>query len=216
MNSSIESYIESLLEREPEYLYQIFRRSNIHLLNPRMQSGHYQGRLLKMLCSINSPKRVLEIGTFSAYATLCMAEGIPPEGHIDTIEINDELEDFIRENISTSPFSEKISLYIGDAMDIIPELPYQYDFVFIDGNKRLYKQYLEIVLPKLTPNGLIIADNTLWSGKVLEETHASNDYQTQAIAEFNEYVAKHSELQQIILPIRDGLTLIKKTIKNDT
>lgn len=207
---NLEQYIESHLEPEPPYLHSIFRRANLRLVNPRMQSGHYQGRLLKMLTSLVAPRRVLEIGTFSGYATLCMAEGLPEGSRIDTIEIDEELEDFIRENFALSPFEEQITLHIADAAELIPSLPHEYDLVFIDGNKRLYKRYLELVLPKLSRGGLIIADNTLWSGKVLEETHASNDYQTQAIVEFNDFIAQNPDLQQIIIPVRDGLTLIKK------
>lgn len=139
---TIDEYITDHLEAEPEYLRTIFRNTNLKLLNPRMQSGHYQGRLLKMFTRMLCPRHILEIGTFSAYSTLCLAEGLSPDGHIDTIEIDDELEDFINDNISLSPFADRITLHIGDALQIAPTLGKQFDLVFVDGNKRHYRQYL--------------------------------------------------------------------------
>ena len=195
----LENYITAHTEREPDYLRTIFRNTNIRLLNPRMQSGHYQGRLLKMFTRIVAPRNVLEIGTFSGYATLCLAEGLPDGAHIDTVEIDDELEDFIVQNLNLSPLADRITLHIGDALQIVPSLGKVFDLVFVDGNKRHYRQYLDMVL----------ADNTLWSGKVLD-TPAGNDYQTQSIIDFNRYVASRSDIEQIILPVRDGLTVIRK------
>lgn len=205
----LEQYIIDHIEAEPDYLKTIFRNTNLRLLNPRMQSGHYQGRLLKLFARIFAPQNVLEIGTFSGYATLCLAEGISSKSHIDTIEIDDELEDFIVENLNLSPFADRITLHIGDAIDIVPKLNRTFDLVFIDGNKRHYRQYLDLVLPLMTSGGIVLADNTLWSGKVTEKPE-SNDYQTQAIINFNNYIVHHDGIEQIILPIRDGLTIIRK------
>ncbi|RKV85317.1 MAG: O-methyltransferase [Bacteroidetes bacterium] len=206
---TIDEYITDHLEAEPEYLRTIFRNTNLKLLNPRMQSGHYQGRLLKMFTRMLCPHHILEIGTFSAYSTLCLAEGLSPDGHIDTIEIDDELEDFINDNISLSPFADRITLHIGDALQIAPTLGKQFDLVFVDGNKRHYRQYLDMVLPLLSERGVVLADNTLWSGKVVEKP-TSGDYQTKEIIAFNRYVAQNSAIEQIILPVRDGLTIIRK------
>ena len=191
----LENYITAHTEREPDY--------------PRMQSGHYQGRLLKMFTRIVAPRNVLEIGTFSGYATLCLAEGLPDGAHIDTVEIDDELEDFIVQNLNLSPFADRITLHIGDALQIVPSLGKVFDLVFVDGNKRHYRQYLDVVLPLLSERGVVLADNTLWSGKILD-TPAGNDYQTQSIIDFNRYVASRSDIEQIILPVRDGLTVIRK------
>ena len=174
-----------------------------------MQSGHYQGRLLKMFTRIVAPRNVLEIGTFSGYATLCLAEGLPDGAHIDTVEIDDELEDFIVQNFNLSPLADRITLHIGDALQIVPSLGKVFDLVFVDGNKRHYRQYLDMVLPLLSERGVVLADNTLWSGKVLD-TPAGNDYQTQSIIDFNRYVASRPDIEQIILPVRDGLTIIRK------
>lgn len=205
----LENYITAHTEQEPDYLRTIFRNTNIRLLNPRMQSGHYQGRLLKMFTRIVAPRNVLEIGTFSGYATLCLAEGLPDGAHIDTVEIDDELEDFIVQNLNLSPLADRITLHIGDALQIVPSLGKVFDLVFVDGNKRHYRQYLDMVLPLLSERGVVLADNTLWSGKVLD-TPAGNDYQTQSIIDFNRYVASRSDIEQIILPVRDGLTIIRK------
>ena len=206
---TVDEYITDHLEAEPEYLRTIFRNTNLKLLNPRMQSGHYQGRLLKMFTRMLCPHHILEIGTFSAYSTLCLAEGLTPDGHIDTIEIDDELEDFINDNIRLSPFADRITLHIGDALQIAPTLGKQFDLVFVDGNKRHYRQYLDMVLPLLSERGVVLADNTLWSCKVVEKP-ASGDYQTREIIAFNRYVAQNSAIEQIILPVRDGLTIIRK------
>ena len=206
---TVDEYIIDHLEAEPEYLRTIFRNTNLKLLNPRMQSGHYQGRLLKMFTRMLCPHHILEIGTFSAYSTLCLAEGLTPDGHIDTIEIDDELEDFINDNIRLSPFADRITLHIGDALQIAPTLGKQFDLVFVDGNKRHYRQYLDMVLPLLSERGVVLADNTLWSGKVVEKP-SSGDYQTREIIAFNRYVAQNNAIEQIILPVRDGLTIIRK------
>lgn len=185
------------------------RDANVNLLRPRMLSGHLQGKILKMFCRMLSPMHVLEIGTYTGYATLCLAEGMPEGGRVDTIEINDEMEDFIRNYLDQSPFGERICLHIGDAMEIIPGLPDMYDLVFIDADKRLYADYYDLVFPRVRKGGVILADNTLWDGKVVEEV-ASSDKQTQGILAFNAKIKNDDRVEKVILPLRDGLTIIWK------
>lgn len=209
MNISLDDYIINHIEAEPDYLKKIYRNTNIRLLNPRMQSGHYQGRLLKLFTQIINPNNILEIGTFSGYATLCIAEGMSNKAHIDTIEIDDELEDFIQDNFLLSPFVDKITLHIGDALTIVPKLNKTFELAFIDGNKRHYCQYFDTIFSYIAPNGIILVDNTLWSGKVLNIPQ-DNDYQTKEIVKFNKYMCQRSDIDQIILSIRDGLTIIRK------
>ncbi|PID94681.1 MAG: methyltransferase [Bacteroidales bacterium] len=208
---NIEDYILQHTEKEPQYLKELSRRTSVRMINPRMQSGHYQGRILKMLAKLIQPQNILEIGTFSGYATLSLAESLGIDGHIDTIEIDDELEEFILDNFAKSPYANKITLHIGDALQIVPTLNKMYDMIFIDGNKRYYMEYLQLTLESLSDKGLIVADNTLWSGKVMEPP-AKNDHQTKAIIEFNDHIAQRDDIEQIIMPIRDGLTLIRKKL----
>ena len=158
-----------------------------------------------MLC----PKRILEIGTYTAYATLCMAEGMTEDGLIHTLEINDEMEDFIHKYLSRSPYKERIQVHFGDAMEIIPTLDEMFDLVFIDADKRLYSDYYDLVFPKVRPGGVILADNILWDGKVLDEPHPS-DKQTIGILAFNEKIKEDQRVEKVILPLRDGLTMIWK------
>jgi len=174
-----------------------------------MLSGHLQGRILKMFCRMLRPRRILEIGTYTGYATLCMAEGLEEGALIHTLEINDEMEDFIMKYINLSPDKEKIKLHIGDALEIIPRINETFDMVFIDADKRLYSQYYDLVFPMLRPGGLILADNTLWDGKVLEKVPAS-DKQTLGILAFNEKIKQDERVEKVILPLRDGLTMIWK------
>ncbi|MDH6343358.1 caffeoyl-CoA O-methyltransferase [Parabacteroides sp. PFB2-12] len=206
---TIEEYILSHSDPEGELLATLSRDACVNLLRPRMLSGHLQGRILKMFCRMLSPKRVLEIGTYTGYATLCLAEGLADDGRVDTIEINDEMEDFIRKYLDQSPLSEKIRLHIGDALEIIPQLQETYDLVFIDADKRLYTNYYDLVFPLIRPGGIILADNTLWDGKVVEETVAS-DKQTLGILAFNEKIKNDERVEKVILPLRDGLTIIWK------
>lgn len=206
---TIEEYILSHSDPEGELLATLSRDANVNLLRPRMLSGHLQGRILKMFCRMLSPRRVLEIGTYTGYATLCLAEGLADDGRVDTIEINDEMEDFIRKYLDQSPLNEKIRLHIGDAMEIIPGLQETYDLVFIDADKRLYTNYYDLVFPLIRPGGIILADNTLWDGKVVEETVAS-DKQTLGILAFNEKIKNDERVEKVILPLRDGLTIIWK------
>ncbi len=206
---SIDDYILKHIDDEGGLLAALNRDANVNLLRPRMLSGHLQGRILKMCCRMLRPQRVLEIGTYTAYATLCMAEGIEPGGIVHTIEINDEMEDFIRKYLRESPHGDKIKLHIGNAMEIIPQLDEVFDLVFIDADKRLYCEYYDLIFPKVRPGGLILADNTLWDGKVVETPHPS-DKQTIGILNFNNKIKEDNRVEKVILPLRDGLTMIWK------
>lgn len=206
----IEDYILQHSDPEPEYLKQIVRETHLQMINPRMMSGHIQGRILKMLVQMSNPKRVLEIGTFAGYSAMCIAEGLSDDAILHTIEIDDELEDFILKQFSLETHGEKIRLHIGDALTVIPKLTESFDLVFIDADKRLYWNYFELVLPMMPQGGIILADNTLWDGKVLIDTPQTNDYQTIAIKEFNNRIAYDTRIERIILPLRDGMTMIRK------
>lgn len=173
-----------------------------------MCSGHLQGRMLAMLVSMIKPMRVLELGTFTGYSALCLAETLPDGGHVHTIEVDDEMEDELTELFATSPGGERITLHIGDALKVIPTLNETWDLIYIDANKRDYIAYLDLLLPTLRPGTFIIADNTLWDGKVYD-TVKNHDAQTLGLDAFNTYVATHSRLASVILPLRDGLTLIR-------
>ena len=208
-DEAIESYILSRIDEESELLKQLNRDAHVNLLKPRMLSGHLQGRMLKMFCRMMNPKYILEIGTYTAYATLCLAEGVDDDAEIHTIEVNDELEDFILKHLHKSKLKDKIHLHIGDAMEIIPQIDRTFDLVFIDANKRHYIEYYNLIFDKVRPGGLIIADNTLWDGHVLE-TPKLSDKQTIGIQQFNDMIAKDDRVEKVILPIRDGLTLIWK------
>ena len=209
--NALEEYISAHIEPESNLLKSLYRETNIKLLNPRMASGHIQGRLLKSFVQMIKPKSVLELGTFTGYATLCMAEGLPEDGHIDTIEIDDELESFIKKWIAKSPYSNKISLHIGDALEIVPRLEKDFDLIFLDAEKREYPEYYKQLFKYLKVGGYIIADNTLWDGHVVDPEY-SKDRQTKAIKEFNDIVAADTRVTVSIVPIRDGLTLIRRNI----
>ena len=208
--SDVNDYILAHSDNEGALLSALNRDANVNLLYPRMLSGHLQGRILKMFCRMLRPKRVLEIGTYTAYATLCMAEGMEEGTKIHTIEINDEMEDFIQKYVSQSPHREKIEVHYGDAMEIIPKLGGTFDMVFIDANKRFYSAYYDLVFPMVRPGGLILADNTLWDGKVTEEHGPSADKQTLGILAFNDKIKADDRVEKVILPLRDGLTMIWK------
>ncbi len=208
-DEAIEDYILSHIDDEGDLLKQLNRDAHVNLLKPRMLSGHLQGKMLKMFCRMVRPKYILEIGTYTAYATLCMAEGCIDDTEIHTIEVNDELEDFILKYLHNTKLKEKIHLHIGDAMAIIPTLNCVFDLVFIDANKRHYIEYYDAIFDKVRSGGLIIADNTLWDGHVLEIPKPS-DKQTIGIQKFNDMIAKDDRVEKVILPVRDGLTLIWK------
>jgi predicted O-methyltransferase YrrM len=209
MSKELEDYILAHTEPEPEYLYRLWRATNIHTIHGRMASGHLQGRLLKMLVKMIRPKNILEIGTFSGYSAISMAEGLDDDGRLYTYEINDEMEDFTRPWIEGSEVADKIEFIIGDALTEAPKLGIAFDMVFMDGDKRTYRDCYEMVMTILKPGGFILADNTLWDGHVVDPAY-DKDHQTQGIETFNDYIAQDSRVEQVILPLRDGLTLIRK------
>lgn len=204
-----EIYLEAHTDSEPEYLKIIERQTWTRQLNPRMLSGHLQGRFLSMLCSMIRPSQVLELGTFTGYSALCLAEHTTPAGMVHTIEIDDELEEIIRGNITLSPFENKIKLYIGNALDLIDTINETFDLVFIDCDKRDYLACYHKVFRKVRLGGFILADNTLWDGKVLQ-TDKNRDNHTSEIIKFNDFVANDARVSKIILPFRDGITIIRK------
>ena len=210
MDDRISRYIEEHIDAEPEELHRLDRLTNIRLHNGRMCSGHLQGRILKTLTAMISPTRVLELGTFSGYSALCIAEGLAAGGMVDTVEVDDELEDFIREALASSPHGGKVRLHIGAALDVMGRFADgEFDMIFIDADKKEYPAYYEEALRLLRPGGWILADNTLWSGHVVEEEYM-RDRQTAAIRRFNDAVASDPRVEKVILPIRDGLTMIRK------
>lgn len=204
-------YIAAHISPEPAPLPELYRATWLERLYPRMCSGHVQGRILAMLSAMARPRNVLELGTFSGYSALCLAEGMHPEGRLHTVEIDDEAEPFIRRWLDRSPLGSRITLHIGDALDVVPRLdPLRWDLVYIDANKRLYSRYLDMILPRLAPGGTILVDNTLWDGKVADPSASPHDAQGRAIAEFNDAVAARPDLEVAILPLRDGLTIIRR------
>lgn len=209
MTPELEAYIGSHIDAEPAELRRIDRRSNLRLLNGRMCSGHIQGRLLKMLVRMAAPMRVLELGTFSGYSALCLAEGLPEGGSVDTVEADDELEDEIRANLASSPLGGRVTLHIGDALEVMKrwEGPV-FDMIFIDADKRVYAEYYEVALPLLRDGGFIIADNTLWDGHVVEAGRHSP--QTAGVMRFNDIVAADPRVEKAMIPLRDGLTVVRK------
>ena len=206
---TLDDYILSHTEPEPDYLYRLWRATNIRTIHGRMASGHLQGRLLKMLVQMIRPENVLEVGTFSGYSAISMAEGLSGKGHLYTFEINDEMEDFTRPWIEGSQVADKITFIIGDALKEAPRLGIMFDMAFIDGDKRTYRDCYEMVMNLLKPGGFILADNTLWDGHVVDHAY-DNDRQTQGIETFNDYISADDRVEQVILPLRDGLTLIRK------
>ena len=204
-------YIEQHSTPESEALRQIVHTTHIEMINPRMMSGHIQGRVLSMFSQMIRPHRILELGTFTAYSTLCLAEGLADDGTLVTLEHKDELEDMILRNLALSPLGEKVQLVIGDAMEWLAaqSADLLYDLVFIDADKREYSAYLDAVLPLVRPGGWILADNTLWDGHIIEEAY-DKDKQTLALRAFNDKVAQDERLEKVILPLRDGLTIIRK------
>ena len=206
--SNLEDYILSHIEPEPDYLYRLYRATNIHLLNGRMASGHLQGRVLKMLVQMIRPRAILEVGTFSGYSAICMAEGLEPGGRVYTFEIDDEMEDFTRPWIEQSPVADKIEFIIGDAVTEAPKLGITFDMAFIDGDKSSYRDIYEAVLSVMRPGGFILVDNTLWDGHVVDPSY-DHDRQTQGIRAFNDLLISDPRVEQVILPLRDGLTVIR-------
>ena len=205
---SLDEYILQHIDAEGDYLHALWRDTQLRLSYGQMASGHLQGRVLKMLVEMAKPLKVLELGTFSGYATLCMAEGLQEGAEIHTFEVFDENEDFLRKWFEGSAYRDKIHLHIGDALQLVPQMQERWDFAFIDADKREYVAYYEMLLPLMSPGGFIVADNTLWYGHVLEHPKDS-DMQTRGVQDFNELVAKDSRVEKVILPLRDGLTIIR-------
>lgn len=207
-SNELNQYLENKAEPENELLQKINRETHLQVLMPRMLSGHYQGRVLSMLSKLLQPRCILEIGTFTGYATLCLAEGLAAGGMIHTIDINEELEERVRGYFHESPYSDQIHYHIGNALDLIPQLKISPDLVFIDADKKNNAVYYDMVLNSLSSGGLILIDNVLWSGKVLDEVKMDTD--TKSISELNDKISKDTRVEKLILPIRDGLWLIRK------
>lgn len=208
----LDDYTVNHSDPEDEYLYRLYRATNIHTIHGRMQSGHLQGRLLKMLVLMQRPKYILEVGTFSGYSAICMAEGLSESGvtgsKLFTFEINDEMEDFARSWIEGSAVSPWIDFRIGDACVEAPRLGVTFDMTFVDGDKRRYVETYEAILPLMNPGGIILADNTLWDGHVIDPAY-DHDHQTLGIRAFNDHVRDDKRVEKVIVPVRDGLTIIR-------
>ena len=205
----INAYIVQHIDPEDDYLYRLYRATNIHTIHGRMASGHIQGRLLKMLVTMIRPRNILEVGTFSGYSAICMAEGLTGDGKVYTFEINDEMEDFTRPWIEQSHVSGRIVFTIGDANLLVPKLGITFDMAFIDGDKRTYIETYEMAMSVLRRGGYIVADNTLWDGHVVDSAY-DHDQQTLGIRAFNDHVMADKRVEKVILPLRDGLSLIRK------
>ena len=206
---TLEEYISAHSTPENDVLKAITHDTNLHVLNPHMLSGHVQGRVLSMISHMIRPKRILELGTFTGYSALCLAEGLPEGGQLITIEHNDELEDTIRRNLSRSSLAGRIELRIGDCQSVMADLEGPFELVFMDADKRDYCAYLEAVYPLIPVGGFILADNTLWDGHIIDPAY-DRDKQTQGLRAFNDHLCEDPRLEQVILHLRDGLTLIRK------
>lgn len=213
---TLSEYIEQHSSPESDVLQKITRSTHLEVINPRMSSGHVQGRVLSMISQMIHPERILELGTFTGYSALCLAEGLTDNGTLITIEHNDEMEDAIRRNLALSPIGEKIELVIGDAKEELRRLDERreakgtvlFDLAFIDADKKEYSDYLDLVLPLMRPGGWILADNTLWDGHIIDPAY-DKDKQTLALRAFNDKVAADNRFEKVILPLRDGLTIIR-------
>lgn len=206
---NIFDYIEQHSSPESDVLKRITRSTHLEVINPRMLSGHVQGRVLSMISQMIHPDRILELGTFTGYSALCLAEGLKEDGKLITIEHNDEMEPSIRRNLGLTPLGEKIELIIGDAIEVLRGLDEPFDLIFIDADKKQYCDYLDLVIPLLRPGGWILADNTLWDGHIIDPGY-DKDKQTITLRAFNDKVMQDERLDKVILPLRDGLTIIRK------
>ena len=209
IDAKLDDYVCAHTENEPAVLADLNRRTHVSILQPRMLSGHYQGRLLSMLAHMIQPKRVLEIGTYTGYSALCFAEGLQEGGKVTTVDVNEELEEFVQSYIEKANCSDKVEYIVGDAMEVVAKMDEQFDLVFIDADKKNYCNYYELVFDKVKPGGYIIADNVLWSGKVLED-YDSLDRETKILMDYNKMVHEDDRVQEILLPIRDGLMIARK------
>jgi len=206
ISEDLENYVTAHSENEPEILQQLNRETHQKILQPRMLSGHFQGRVLSILAKLIQPKNILELGTYTGYATLCLAEGLHEEGTIDTIDINEELEDIQNKYFELSGKRNQIVQHVGNALDIIPQLNKKFDLVFIDADKENYINYWNLIVPMMNKGGVILSDNVLWSGKVLEEIK-KNDKSTPILIAYNKLVKDDPRVETVLLPIRDGLTV---------
>lgn len=202
----LDDYIVNHSENEPEYLQQLTRETYQKILQPRMLSGPYQGRVLSMIAKLAQPKTILEIGTFTGYSALCLAEGLSPDGVLHTIDIREELVDFQQKHFDRSPFAKAITTHLGSALDIIPTLDSRFDLVFIDADKQNYVNYYHAIIDKMNPGGIILSDNVLWSGKVIEPLD-KNDKDTEVLLAYNTLLKQDKRIETVVLPIRDGLTI---------
>tara|TARA_B100000902_G_scaffold397010_1_gene459517 strand:+ start:893 stop:1537 length:645 start_codon:yes stop_codon:yes gene_type:complete len=210
ISDDIMTYAINHTQDESNLLKALNKETHQKILQSRMISGHFQGRVLSFISQLIRPETILEIGTYTGYATLCLAEGLTKNGKIHTIEINEELIDFQKKYFNQSKFKNQIFTHIGDAIDIIPKLKLKYDLIFLDADKANYANYMEMVEPKLKKGGVLVADNVLWSGKVLDYQQKRDDIETKGIKLFSELVKKNSSLQTLLLPIRDGLMMCRK------
>lgn len=209
IDHDIEAYCEQHTTPENDLLYRLNRQTHLETINPRMLSGQLQGHFLTFLSKMMQPKYVLEIGTFTGYSAICLAEGLSADGELHTLEKNIEYEDRIREYVSRTSFQDQIILHIGDAKELIPQLEYTWDLVFIDAEKEDYQEYYDLVLPKVRKGGFLLIDNTLWNGKVTQEV-AHNDRDTQSILAFNDFIQNDARVRNLLLPFRDGIMMIEK------
>jgi predicted O-methyltransferase YrrM len=209
IDPQLDKYVCDHTENEPSVLKELNRKTHLSVLQPRMISGHFQGRALSMLSHMIKPMRVLEIGTYTGYSALCFAEGLQIDGKVITIDVNEELEDMVREYIDKAGMNDSVEYIIGDATEIIPSLNELFDIVFIDADKKNYCNYYDLVFDKVRSGGYIIADNVLWSGKVLEDYEAL-DKETKVIMDYNDKVHNDARVQEVLLPIRDGLMIARK------
>lgn len=208
ISEELETYIADHSQIEPELLAALNRETHQKILQPRMLSGHFQGRVLSMLSKLIRPSHILEIGTYTGYATLCLCEGLQKNGTVDTIDINEELESIQKKYFDLSPWKSQINQHIGDAIEIIPNLGKKYDLVFIDADKENYLNYFDLIVPMMNQGGIILSDNVLWSGKVLE-TPNPKDLSTNILLEYNKKVNQDPRVETVLLPIRDGLTVTR-------
>lgn len=208
ISEELENYVEQHSQNEPELLVKLFKETHQKILQPRMLSGHFQGRVLSMLSKIINPKSILEIGTYTGYAALCLAEGLQKDGTLDTIDIKEELVSIQQKYFDLSPWKNQITAHLGDALEIIPSLNKKFDLVFIDADKENYINYFNMIVPMMNKGGIILSDNVLWSGKVLEELNPK-DVSTKILLEYNKIVNEDARVETVLLPIRDGLTVTR-------
>ena len=209
ITEDLDAYVVAHSENEPELLEALTRETYQKILQPRMLSGHYQGRILSMISKLVRPKYILEIGTYTGYSALCLAEGLQEDGQLHTIDTNEELVDFQRKYFDASPYGAQIHQHLGPALNIIPQLSYTFDLIFIDADKVNYPNYFDCIIDRLNPGGIILSDNVLWSGKILENVKA-DDFATKALLEYNSLLKEDPRIETVLLPIRDGLTISRK------